>query len=263
MTTSSKHKGWRPWVMPSMPASDKPTSHSTTQTKPKSKAPYAETLRNALEEIQLARDRATAEGHAQGLALGQQEGLQQGIQEGHKQGYEEGYQAGYQEGLKKAKEELKEQQTLRIAQLQQLFEQANNQLAHFDENLGETLVSLCCRLAEHILQQEIQAKNYDLLPIINRAIGHLTDDQPVTIRVHPDDYALLTEHAEWKAHWQLQSDPELSPCSVKILAPWGSVDAKLQTRWQEILRTLFPEYTPIKTNFVLAEAPLNDPLSKS
>lgn len=240
MTISSKDKDWRPWIMPAMSAPQ--TQASPLHNNPSPKRPSAETLRHALEEIQQARERARTQGHAEGYQAGHQEGLQQGQEQGFQKGYEEGLQKGLQEGLQQAQEQTQQQHKQFTTRLHTLLEQAHNSLHHLDESLGEALVSLCCSLAEHILHREIQAHNYDLLPIINRALRHLTDEHPITIHVHPEDYALLTQNEDWPTHWALLPDSQLSPCSIQIQAPWGEVDAQLHTRWQALLHSLFPDF---------------------
>ncbi|HLS17386.1 MAG TPA: flagellar assembly protein FliH [Paenalcaligenes sp.] len=242
MTISSdQNNDWRPWVMPAM--TRKPTQPTIkSDVNPSSPSrPTAETLRRALEEIQQARTRAREKGHAKGLAQGKEQGQREGFEQGKTQGYQEGFQKGYQEGLEQAHAELRQQQQQQIAHFESLFTQASDELQRLDEVMGESLVSLCCTIAAHILQREIQARNYDLFPLIQQSLRHLLDEQPVQIHIHPDDYAALADHPEWRAHWQLQPDPELTPCSVKIYAPWGAVDAQLSTRWQEIIKALLPE----------------------
>ncbi|HLR30707.1 MAG TPA: FliH/SctL family protein [Paenalcaligenes sp.] len=253
MTTSSKqHMNWRPWTMPAMTSAENQKPINRAKNNTEAAHPSAETLRHALEEIQQVRTRATAQGHAQGhkkgLAKGHEQGFQQGVNEGHSKGHKKGFEKGYQEGLKRAQQEAKELELEKINQLHTLIVQATEQLQQLDDTLGEALVSLCCALAERILQQEVQAQNYDLLPLIQRAVRHLTDEQPITVYVHPDDHTVLSKHPEWKSHWQLYADSNLSPCSVVIQAPWGLVDAQLHSRWQEILAALLPEMAHAKAD---------------
>jgi len=253
MTTSSKPRSnWRPWTMPAMSNIENQKAINPTQSKNKAAHPTAETLRHALEEIQQLRTRAKTQGHAQGhkegFTKGHELGLQQGLNEGHEKGHNKGFEKGYQAGLERAQQEAKELEKKKTNQLYTLIENTAEQLQQLDETLGEALVSLCCALAEHVLQQEVQAQNYDLLPFIQRAVRHMTDEQPIAVYVHPDDHLTLSKHPEWKSHWQLFSDPKLSPCDVVIRAPWGLVDAQLHHRWQEIIAALLPKTAQTEMN---------------
>jgi|GEM_PF-2894599 len=200
----------------------------------------AQTLRRALQEIQEAKKKAAAQAFEQGLAKGHQEGLKTGLDEGRQQGYNDGYAEGYQVGKAKAKAQLKKDHAEVAAQLDGLVEAARLQLQSLDEEFGQALIALCAALARHIVHQEIRAQNYDLLPLIQRAIQHTTNDQPISIRVHPYDYQLLKQHHEWKSHWQLLSDESLAPGGFTIQAPWGQVDARLETRWAALIKQLLP-----------------------
>jgi|SRR5690625_207928 len=257
MSTYSKDdKTWQPWIMPQFNQRQTPinqgkrsyTKSSKQHKEEKSDHLSATALQKALNEIQIAKENALQQAKEQGVKQGQKKGFKMGLIQGKEQGYQKGFDKGYQEGLKKAENELKDKEAATIGRLSQLIHEAQTALTALDAQIGEQLVALCVTLTKHILQQEINHEQYQLLPLIQRALRHSLDEQPITISLHPKDYAVLKKHPEWKAHWQLQPNESIQPCGFKIHAPWGQVDAQLETRWKTILEQLLPNFKESNTS---------------
>src|SRR5690625_7741669 len=104
-TSSNSELRWQPWVMPQMqneapePATPRASSESEpepeSESEPAEAALPAETLRQALEEIEAAKLNA----------------IEQGRTQGYEQGYEKGLARGHEQGLAQAHNELEAQLT--------------------------------------------------------------------------------------------------------------------------------------------------------
>src|SRR5690625_4229524 len=233
-TSSNTEPRWQPWVMPQMQneAPDEPTTPSPSsepepesESEPAEAALPAETLRQALEEIEAAKLNA----------------IEQGRTQGYEQGYEKGLARGHEQGLAQAHNELQAQLTAQSQQFEQLLATAEKAFQQLDEQVGEQMIALACALAEHIVQVEIQQQRHDLVPLIQRALRHTLEEQPVVIRLHPEDAALLRLDERWQAHWQIEENEQISRGGFTLHAPWGQVDADLQTRWQALVNELLPQ----------------------
>lgn len=249
MSTSSKQeKSWQPWVMPQVQG--KGGAQSLVRSTPKTKAAHrssnqmpADLLRRALKEIESAKAQAMEQSKQQGFDAGYEQGFAQGLKESTEQGAEKGFAQGYAEGLAQAQTELAQLRQAQSESFQQLVCTAEQKLTLFDEQFGEQMIALSCALAKHIVQTEIDAQSHDLIPLIQRAVRHTLDEQPIIIKVHPDDAARLVADDRWQNHWQLQTDEQMNPGGFDIQAPWGLVDARLETRWKTIIKELLTQST--------------------
>src|SRR5690625_588464 len=101
-TSSNSELRWQPWVMPQMqneapePATPSPSSEPEPESElePAEAALPAETLRQALEEIEAAKLNA----------------IEQGRTQGYEQGYEKGLARGHEQGLAQAHNELRSEE---------------------------------------------------------------------------------------------------------------------------------------------------------
>lgn len=227
----------QPTARTQTPATDKKQDAAPL---PKEKLP-AELLRRALQDIENTKRQAAEEGQKQGYDEGYDQGHNAGYEAGLQQGREKGEADGYAAGLNRAQAELETQRQAMTTQFEQLLDAARHNLQSLDEQFGEHMIALSCALAKHIVQQEIDATRYDLVPLIQRAVRHTLDDQPITLKVHPDDAALLSEDSRRQPHWQLQADEHIERGGFEIQAPWGQVDARLSTRWETIVKELLAQ----------------------
>lgn len=248
MSTSFKSgKNWQPWVMPQVQGRPTPTTAGPAVGKNSGPAAAtaeklpAELLRRALQDIEKAKQQATEQGQKLGYEQGYERGHAAGLEAGLQAGREKGKAEGYAEGLAQAHTEIDAQRQALTTQFQQLLDTARHNLQSLDEQFGEQMIALSCALAKHIVQQEIDATRYDLIPLIQRAVRHTLDEQPMTLKLHPDDVALLAEDNRRQSHWQLQADEQIERGGFEIQAPWGQVDARLSTRWESMVKELLAQ----------------------
>jgi len=112
---------------------------------------------------------------------------QQGYADGSAAAAEQAYQRGLLDGKLQAQTQAANELALRLSQLGQQHQQAldllatqfNQQLLAQDEQLALELTTLVQRLAEVVLQTELQLQPGLLLQIVGRLAGTLTSGEPL------------------------------------------------------------------------------------
>lgn len=184
-----------------------------------------------LAEIEQIRAEAEQEGHEQGHAEGLQQGMEegrlQGLQQGHAEGFEQGKEQGLAEGLAAAQEKLQA--------FEQLLAQFQLPLAVLDTQVEQSLLQLAQSLAKQAIHHELNTHPDIILSALRAGIDALPmREQRVSVRLHPEDVALVTElyGAEQlaKNQWQLEKDPGLSRGSCIVSCERSQVDMQLEQR---------------------------------
>ena len=177
-------------------------------------------------------------------------GFEEGRRQGHAEGLEAGQREGYAEG--KARAEAEAQRLLG------LVTQLDEALTGLDHMVAEELMALAIELARRVVGQSVARHPEGILDTVRAALAQMPQAQ-AHIRLHPDDLALVREHAaEQLAHagHRLQEDPGLTRGDCRVEAQGGQgtqVDATLETRWRRVLESLGREHETLH-----ADAPLHD-----
>lgn len=180
-------------------------------------------------------------------------------EQARKQGYEAGYQEGRQEGLESAVREFAD----RIAQAKDMYVQIVRERRKVLADVEPQLVRLSVKVAERILGEELKLDPEAILGIVREALSGIKDREEITIRVHPDDVAVVTEHrtvfekmVEGLKKFEVASDPTLDKGGCVIETNLGNVDARLATQLDAI-RTGMEELARLReqelSNAVAAE----------
>ncbi|MYN11657.1 flagellar assembly protein FliH [Pusillimonas sp. TS35] len=183
-------------------------------------------------------DDAKARGHEEGYAQGHALGLREGTAAGHQQGYDAGYQAGLAQG----REDGAADAHAKARQLASLADGLAQSVHAFEAETGEALVSLAIRIAEQVLHSTLDMQPEKILDLVRDVLRTQADpDALVTVRLHPDDAALVREHLESDPSagpWRLMPDETIARGGCIANTVLGSVDATLATRWQRVLAAL-------------------------
>ena len=92
------------------------------------------------------------------------------------------------------------------------------------------------------VRRELATPLEPLKATVQEALALLVEDgKPATLRLHPDDLALL--QAEPTTPWagvavQLQADDSLTPGGCVVESPQGAVDATVEKRWARAVANL-------------------------
>ncbi len=130
-------------------------------------------------------------------------------------------------GLEAAVRSLKEEHSRRLGEMQ------------------KAAVELGVTVAAHILHDKIRADDFDVGALVRQAVGRLETDQPVTVRLHPKDQALLERclgegraPLHDSAEVRLVADPSLSRGDCRAEAGDVSVLSHLEDQLAEVRQHL-------------------------
>lgn len=163
-------------------------------------------------------------------------------QQARAEGFEHGRQAGAEETRQALEAPLRQLGRDQAARLAQVLQQAQADLATLEQGLAAQVLELACDLARQVVRRELATPLEPLKAAVQEALALLVEDgKPATLRLHPDDLALL--QAEPSTPWaglavQLQADDSLTPGGCVVESPQGAVDATVEKRWARAVANL-------------------------
>lgn len=190
---------------------------------------------------------AAAEEKAQEEARGPSpEAIAADMESLRRQSLEDGYAQGHAAGCEETRAALAEPTRLATEAATRRFDEVlaelREQLAHTQVHMAQAVLEMACELARQVVRRELMLDPKSIEPIVNDAIAALvTDALPVTVRVHPDDFAAL------EAGWtqppapdapRFVADASITPGGCLIEAPGTGVDATLEKRWHRTIANL-------------------------
>ena len=114
----------------------------------------------------------------------------------------------------------------------------------------DDLLNLTFAIAGKILTREVAQDRQIVLRLIKTALSGLNEQDELIIRLHPDDYALLTNNTSMTlqkelstVRFQLKADPNVEIGSCQIETSRGTVDAGFEAQLDEVYRRLLEERT--------------------
>lgn len=155
-------------------------------------------------------------------------------------GYAEGHADGHAAGSQEVRDALAEPTRLATEQAVQRFDELlaglTAQLGQLQERMAHTVLEMACELARQVVRRELATDGAaSLQPLVTEAMAALvSDNQPVTVRLHPDDFAAL------EAGWVNVSEPDaprfvpddsITPGGCLVQAKGNEVDATVEQRW--------------------------------
>lgn len=110
----------------------------------------------------------------------------------------------------------------------------------------ENLVTLSLAIARHLIDREVEADNEIVRDLITRALAAFPVDQPVQLRVHPDDLVIIrTLRAEQPRREDRQEsmmswigDPRISRGGCIVEGRERIVDGRVETALERVYRRL-------------------------
>jgi len=152
----------------------------------------------------------------------------------HRRGYEDGFAQGREDALAAARDELQAQ----AGYLQQLMQALATPFARLDEAVETALLSLAMQTAARILRHELTVQPEQVMQIIREVVQALpVASRQVTLRLHPEDAALVNEHmaaqVEDKA-WRIEEDAALTRGGCVVSSEHSRIDATLEQQLARI-----------------------------
>jgi flagellar assembly protein FliH len=124
----------------------------------------------------------------------------------------------------------------------------------------DDLLSLSLAIARKVVTREVAQDRLVVMRLIRTALQNLNEKDELLIRIHPDDYALLTtsQNEALKSElaavkFTLKPDPTVEVGSCQVETERGTVDAGFEAQLDEIYRRLLEERTDSITAAELAE----------
>ncbi|MCS6785662.1 MAG: flagellar assembly protein FliH [Thiobacillaceae bacterium] len=167
---------------------------------------------------------------------------QQAWQEGHRLGYEEGLRAGYEAGRRQGYEAGSREATRDRERLRGLAEALEVERVRQDEALARELLQLALRIAQQVVRVSLKVKPELILPVVREALTLLpTLSGHTRLVVHPEHAPfvrefLASEHVH--LNWKVVEDADLALGGFRVENAASDLDARVQTRWQEVINAL-------------------------
>lgn len=156
-----------------------------------------------------------------------------------------GYQDGYRDGLA-AMESFKQSFAMQAtAQVGILVHSMNHQFDNLQQEMARAIAVSATRLAQHVVRCELQSQPELISAVACEALDALLQGaRHTTVRVHPDDHALVATAASQAlrdAGARLLSDAAVSRGGCLVESDIGLVDASIEARWQRAAAVLGSE----------------------
>ncbi len=158
-----------------------------------------------------------------------------------KEAKDSGYDAGYQEGLLKAEQEHE----ALIKTAQQIVSQTEKEYRSVLINSEQDIVQIAIKSAEKILHQKLIDEPENFIKIVKATIKEVIEQSDIMIKVHPNEYGLITEYREEieqlfpnKAKITLYPDETLSHKSCIVESPYGIIDSSIDTQLEQLKQHL-------------------------
>ncbi len=158
------------------------------------------------------------------------------------EGFAEGRQQGEQETRAAMEEPVQQALQANALRMGELLHGMADQLLTSEQKISRQLLELACDIARQVVRQELTVNTRQLRTVIGEALEMIVDDGlPATVRMHPDDLALmkaslietLGENAP-----EFAADLTITPGGCLIHTPSMAVDATVEKRWARTVGNL-------------------------
>jgi len=154
----------------------------------------------------------------------------------------EGHEAGRQEGIARVDAEMNEL----LGVLHGLIDAVREDRDRFLRSAEPELVRLALGAAERIVHHEISQNDQFVVETVRAALTRTLARNDITIRVNPDDMAVMREYRDRLLsagdfeHLRLIEDQRIDRGGALLESDSGTVDAKIATQLREVRSALVP-----------------------
>ena len=153
-----------------------------------------------------------------------------------------GYQDGYRDGLV-ALEGFKQSYAQQVtAQVAALVTGLRAQFEQLEQGLAGQVAEVAIALARQVVRTELQTQPAAVAAVAQEALGAaLMSAQQLALRLHPDDLALVRQHAGAalaERGARLVSDATLTRGGCVVETDVGVIDASVEARWRRATAAL-------------------------
>jgi flagellar assembly protein FliH len=156
-----------------------------------------------------------------------------------------GYQDGYRDGLT-ALESFKQSFAAQTtAQVGALLQSCAGQLDAMQQQMASALAAAAVSLARQVVRAELATRPEQVVQVAEEALQTLLlSARHITVRVHPDDHALIAQGAAESLAargGRLVADSAISRGGCIVESDIGIIDASIETRWRRAAGALGSE----------------------
>lgn len=172
--------------------------------------------------------------------------LEEALNEVRQQAFADGFAHGHTAGSKEVRDALEAAMRRSIEEtgvrMGQLLHDTAEQLLAAEQKVARQILDLACDIARQVVRQELQGSTGHLRAVIGEALEQIVEDGlPATVRMHPDDLALmkdalldtLGENAP-----EFVADVTIAPGGCLVQTPSATVDATIEKRWSRAIGNL-------------------------
>lgn len=164
-----------------------------------------------------------------------QEALQQKYEEGFQAGYEEGVHAGEIAAIGKLNQMLEQ----KAQELNTVLGAIEQRLIEHDASFEAVVTQISLLMAEKIIGKEIEERSI-IEHTIQHAVKKIVGANEVTVKLHPDDYAMILESGQSESYdtgfTKLRFEPtdKIHRGGCYLESDLGNVDARINTLIEEL-----------------------------
>ncbi len=153
-----------------------------------------------------------------------------------------GYQDGYRDGLVALDGFKQSFATQTSAQIGALLKSLGTELTALQQEMAQSLAIAATNLARRVVRAELQTQPALIAGVAREALDTLLlSAEHITLRVHPDDHALVALGAAdvlAARGARLLSDASMTRGGCVVESDIGVIDASLETRWRRAAASL-------------------------
>ena len=172
--------------------------------------------------------------------------LEHAVAEARQQAFADGFAHGHDAGGKEVRDALEaamrrttDETAVRMGQL---LNGMAEQLIAAEQRIGREILELACDIARQVVRQELQSNTRHLRAVIGEALEQIVEDGlPATVRMHPDDLALMKDallETLGENAPDFVADVTITPGGCLVQTPSATVDATIEKRWSRALGNL-------------------------
>lgn len=149
-------------------------------------------------------------------------------------GYEQGERAGFEAGAKRVEATLR--------RLAETIDELGNLRRTAIHQMEVQVVRLALEIARRIVHREVSVDRHLAEAMVRVALDRLGATGPITIRLHPDDVAVVSEHVHrGDGSVTLVADSNVSRGGCLVETDVGFVDATIEAQFGELSAALFAD----------------------
>lgn len=155
---------------------------------------------------------------------------------------EEARRLGFDDGFRAGEDSERGRLFLVARALQDGVLSVENGVDRWISNAEENISALAVAIARHILSREVTVDRQATLDVVRQAIAEFSIDQPLTVRLHPADHAVIVpmlgdgDTARRSAEWI--ADARIAPGGCVVEGRERIIDGRVDAALERVYRRL-------------------------